>query len=206
MLIDMPCNPTEDQILFVMVRKTASLPLFNMKFTNYGYNRRVWTEQLRYAGYEMKVFRDGFLVEVPHMKFVHAFNLTHSSPYLNSFIEKQNENGEEPNRPLFLQTLKELEKKYGKYEVCKKWCIIHCVCSNCKRPIRYLIIMVVCFHSSFSSCWVVANAAILQFCMDWRGINNPPVLHLVYVVSMMYKREKWLKYSTWLFMDFRKRI
>ena len=68
LLLDMPCNPTTDQILFVMVRKTASLPIFDMQFNNYGYNRRIWTEELRYAGYEMKVFRDGFLVEVPHMK------------------------------------------------------------------------------------------------------------------------------------------
>lgn len=61
-----PCD-TSKETLFVLLRKTSLVPPFDTRFINYGFNRQEWTEHLRSKGYSFKVFRDGYLVEVPHV-------------------------------------------------------------------------------------------------------------------------------------------
>lgn len=67
LLEDMKCCDTSKETLFVLLRKTSQIPPFDTHFVNYGFNRQEWTEHLRFKGYSFKVFRDGFLVEVPHV-------------------------------------------------------------------------------------------------------------------------------------------
>lgn len=67
MLFKFTCCDTKEHGLFVVVRKTSNLPLLDKRFTNHGYNNQEWIEHLRYKGYEFRVFRDGFIVVVPHL-------------------------------------------------------------------------------------------------------------------------------------------
>ena len=67
LLLNFTCCNFKEVVLFVVVRKTVNIPLFDKRFVNYGYNNQECVEHLRYKGYEFKVFRDGFLIEVPHI-------------------------------------------------------------------------------------------------------------------------------------------
>lgn len=49
-----------------MVRKTTSLPWFDERFVNYGYNKVQWLEHLRFVGFDYAVLTDGFAVDIPH--------------------------------------------------------------------------------------------------------------------------------------------
>ena len=51
---------------YVMVRRTAFLPLFDERFINYGFNKVQWIENLRYFGYEFSVLSQAYAVDIPH--------------------------------------------------------------------------------------------------------------------------------------------
>ena len=51
---------------YVMVRKTPSLPLFDERFINYGFNKVQWIENIRYLGYEFHVLSQAYAVDIPH--------------------------------------------------------------------------------------------------------------------------------------------
>ena len=42
------------------------MPLFDERFTDYGYNKQQWIENLRYIGYKFGVVVQGFGMDVPH--------------------------------------------------------------------------------------------------------------------------------------------
>lgn len=49
-----------------MVKRTASLPLFDERFINYGFNKVQWIENLRYMGYEFSVLSHAYAIDIPH--------------------------------------------------------------------------------------------------------------------------------------------
>lgn len=49
-----------------MVRKSESMPMFDERFINYGYNKVQWLEHLRYMGYDFQILTNGFAVDIPH--------------------------------------------------------------------------------------------------------------------------------------------
>lgn len=51
---------------YVMVHRTESLPLFDERFINYGFNKVQWIENLRYFGYEFYVLSHAYAVDIPH--------------------------------------------------------------------------------------------------------------------------------------------
>ncbi|KAM7454746.1 hypothetical protein BLSTO_04496 [Blastocystis sp. subtype 1] len=65
-LTNVVCFKGSTQEPYVMVKKTPSLPPFDERFLNYGYNKVQWLEHLRYRGYAFSVLTHGFAVDVPH--------------------------------------------------------------------------------------------------------------------------------------------
>ena len=53
---------------YVMVRKCDSMPMFDERFVNYGYNKVQWLEHLRYVGYDYEILTNGFAVDIPHKR------------------------------------------------------------------------------------------------------------------------------------------
>ena len=51
---------------YLMVRRSLSLPLFDERFINYGYNKVQWVEHLRWIGYQFALIIQSFAVDVPH--------------------------------------------------------------------------------------------------------------------------------------------
>ena len=51
---------------YLMVRRSPSLPLFDERFINYGYNKVQWVEHLRWIGYQFALIIQSFAVDVPH--------------------------------------------------------------------------------------------------------------------------------------------
>ena len=49
-----------------MVKRTALLPPFDERFINYGRNKVLWIEHLRYRGFEFSILTNGFAVDIPH--------------------------------------------------------------------------------------------------------------------------------------------
>lgn len=94
----MNCFQTEDTPLFVIVRKSRSLPRFDVRFSEYGYNRQQWIQHLRYLGFEFKVLRDGFGIDIPHPL----------SPFYYHFQEERKK-GKPFNQLLFESFMNELK-------------------------------------------------------------------------------------------------
>lgn len=65
-LTNVVCFKGSTQEPYVMVKKSPSLPPFDERFLNYGYNKVQWLEHLRYRGYAFSVLTHGFAVDVPH--------------------------------------------------------------------------------------------------------------------------------------------
>ncbi|KAK8825130.1 hypothetical protein WA556_006418 [Blastocystis sp. ATCC 50177/Nand II] len=51
---------------YLMVRRSAFLPLFDDRFINYGYNKVQWVETLRWLGFQFALVTQSFAVDVPH--------------------------------------------------------------------------------------------------------------------------------------------
>ncbi|KAK8806113.1 hypothetical protein WA171_007198, partial [Blastocystis sp. BT1] len=60
------CFKGSTQEPYVMVKKTDSLPRFDERFINYGYNKVQWLEHLRFVGYDFQILTKGFAVDIPH--------------------------------------------------------------------------------------------------------------------------------------------
>ena len=52
-----------------MVRKSESMPMFDERFINYGYNKVQWLEHLRYMGYDFQILTNVFAVDIAHGRF-----------------------------------------------------------------------------------------------------------------------------------------
>ena len=52
-----------------MVRKSLTMPMFDERFVNYGYNKVQWLEHLRFVGYDFQILTDGFAVDIPHRRY-----------------------------------------------------------------------------------------------------------------------------------------
>ena len=92
------------ELMYVVVKRTASLPSFDTRFTDYGFNRQEWIQHLRYAGYEFKVLQDGFCVEIQHPY----------SPFYSRFessVEGRSSDAKYPNEELFLRFVNELKSR-----------------------------------------------------------------------------------------------
>lgn len=50
---------------YLMVRRSAFLPLFDDRFINYGYNKVQWVETLRWLGFQFALVTQSFAVDVP---------------------------------------------------------------------------------------------------------------------------------------------
>ncbi|KAK8803461.1 hypothetical protein WA158_001155 [Blastocystis sp. Blastoise] len=46
--------------------KTPSLPYFDSRFINYGFNKVQWIETLRYSGYKFAVLSQSYAIDIPH--------------------------------------------------------------------------------------------------------------------------------------------
>ena len=61
---------------YLVVRRSAHLPLFDERFINYGYNKVQWVEHLRwigglvvvcwFIGYQFAILGQSFAVDIPH--------------------------------------------------------------------------------------------------------------------------------------------
>lgn len=51
---------------YLLVKKSSKLPLYDERFTGYGWNKVQWIEHLRMKGYRFFVFEQGFIVHCPH--------------------------------------------------------------------------------------------------------------------------------------------
>ena len=89
MLLDIPCLKSVRELWYVVVRRTANTPLFDTRFSNYGFNRQDWIQHLRYAGYEFRVFQHGFGVEIFHPM----------SPHYMHFVEEMEQAKESGTKP-----------------------------------------------------------------------------------------------------------
>ena len=66
LLTPVKCFKGDTQEPYVMVRKTTSLPRFDERFVNYGYNKVQWLEHLRFVGFDYAILTNGFAVDIPH--------------------------------------------------------------------------------------------------------------------------------------------
>lgn len=66
LLTHVKCFKGDTQEPYVMVKKTDSLPRFDERFVNYGYNKVQWLEHLRYVGFDYEILTNGFAVDIPH--------------------------------------------------------------------------------------------------------------------------------------------
>ena len=104
LLLSIPCSRSLTELMYVVVKRTASLPSFDTRFTDYGFNRQEWIQHLRYAGYEFKVLQDGFCVEIQHPY----------SPFYSRFessVEGRSSDAKYPNEELFLRFVNELKRR-----------------------------------------------------------------------------------------------
>lgn len=117
MLLDIPCLKSVRELLYVVVRRTANTPLFDTRFSDYGFNRQEWIQHLRYAGYEFRVFQHGFGVEIFHPMSPHYMHFVEE-------MEQAKESGTKPqNEVLFdahMESLKGQSKKVL-YNECTLW-------------------------------------------------------------------------------------
>lgn len=104
LLLSIPCSRSLTELMYVVVKRTASLPSFDTQFTDYGFNRQEWIQHLRYVGYEFKVLQDGFCVEIQHPY----------SPFYSRFessVEGRSSDAKYPNEELFLRFVNELKSR-----------------------------------------------------------------------------------------------
>ncbi|KAK8799440.1 hypothetical protein WA158_005989 [Blastocystis sp. Blastoise] len=62
---------------YIMVRKTASLPMFDPRFINYGKNKIQWIEELRYKGWTFSILTNSFAIDIPHPRSRFAVDYIH---------------------------------------------------------------------------------------------------------------------------------
>lgn len=97
-LMSMPCFEREDLQLYVVVKRSRILPRFDTRFVDYGYNRQQWIQHLRYLNFDFKVFRDGFVIDVPHPQSAYQ-----------GIYEEHLKKGKPSNQLLFESFMKDLK-------------------------------------------------------------------------------------------------
>lgn len=58
--------PRGFQCRYLILRKSTTLPAFDERFMNYGYNKVQWVANLRYSGYRFYVLGTDFAMDVAH--------------------------------------------------------------------------------------------------------------------------------------------
>ena len=127
MLTKVTCFKGDTQEPYVMVKKTETLPRFNERFVNYGYNKVQWLEHLRYVGYDYQILTHGFAVDVPHSRHVILFFLSWCrSKYWSSFVSQlfgKVKEGEQRNIPMkeeYAKFKRELAKNGTSRQIVKR--------------------------------------------------------------------------------------
>ncbi|KNB45754.1 hypothetical protein JH06_1358 [Blastocystis sp. subtype 4] len=97
-----------------MVKKTDSLPRFDERFINYGYNKVQWLEHLRFVGYDFQILTKGFAVDIPHRH----------SKYWGEFIGQlyynRGPDGRVIMRERYHEFLQELKRNFTNKQVIRK--------------------------------------------------------------------------------------
>lgn len=62
----LPCIPYAIMEPYVVMRRTASSPMYNEHFINYGYNKVQFIDELEHRGYVFAVLTVGFGFDIPH--------------------------------------------------------------------------------------------------------------------------------------------
>ena len=65
-VVYVPCFKERFLEPYVMVKRSSSLPYFDERFINYGFNKVQWIENMRYLGYEFYVLAQAYAVDIPH--------------------------------------------------------------------------------------------------------------------------------------------
>ena len=60
------CFLTDFMEPYMMLRLSPSLPLFDERFINYGYNKVEYFENLRQAGFSFYILNNAFAMDFPH--------------------------------------------------------------------------------------------------------------------------------------------
>ncbi|KAK8809501.1 hypothetical protein WA158_000444 [Blastocystis sp. Blastoise] len=68
------CFPNIGQEPYVALKKTPTMPYFDPRFINYGYNKVQWIETLRYSGYKFAVLSQSYAIDIPHPDSKYALN------------------------------------------------------------------------------------------------------------------------------------
>ena len=103
-----PCITSERYEPYVVLRREASTPLFDERFTGYGKNKVQLIVHLRRAGYMFEVLGGGFLCHFPHMRSEAKHHWLHSSAHgkvdrlFASFVKElaKRQGGKTPTTPL----------------------------------------------------------------------------------------------------------
>ena len=95
---------------YLIVRRSASLPRFDERFVNYGYNKVQWVANLRYAGYRFYVLGTDFAMDVAHPRWERREMVTRRSKLQVSFLNTMREKHVIMNQDLYASFLNGLLK------------------------------------------------------------------------------------------------
>ena len=95
---------------YLIVRRSASLPRFDERFVNYGYNKVQWVANLRYAGYRFYVLGTDFAMDVAHPRWEREEKVTYRSKLQVSFLNTMREKHVIMNQDLYASFLNGLLK------------------------------------------------------------------------------------------------
>ena len=63
-------HPNASPSRYLIVKKTDTMPRFDNRFVNYGYNKVQWVTHLRFSGYHFYVFGPAFGIDVAHPRYI----------------------------------------------------------------------------------------------------------------------------------------
>lgn len=106
-----PCWFNYIQEPYVMVKKSASLPAFDERFVNYGFNKITWLHHLIRRGYYFGVISRGFVVDIPHPEWSLKREVTIRSALRKKYVEEWNSKSGSSMLQMYRIFMAELEKE-----------------------------------------------------------------------------------------------
>ena len=94
-----------------MVKKSASLPAFDERFVNYGFNKITWLHHLIRRGYYFGVISRGFVVDIPHPEWSLKREVTIRSALRKKYVEEWNSKSGSSMLQMYRIFMAELEKE-----------------------------------------------------------------------------------------------
>lgn len=130
LLTPVKCFKGDTQEPYVMVRKTTSLPRFDERFVNYGYNKVQWLEHLRFVGLRLRGSHQWIRGGHPTWTVGGGERVRGSSKYWSEFIY-QLLYDKRPNRVVVMRSLYQKFKRELKANYTSKQKVRRCwgVCS-----------------------------------------------------------------------------